>query len=254
MTVEGVPAYVVARIRQDPPPNCHVIEGSTPVVAFGDLLRARVATLGLNPSRGEFEVENRTTHEWTELLGAKRRFETTRSLEIPTLTDAPDAAVAAIVKRCNEYFKGNPYRRWFNRLEPVLRATGSSYYDGSACHLDLSQWATNPTWNELSPTVRAVLVRGDVSFLSRQLQAENIELLLLNGAAVVDAFRDYLGGELAREPDTIQDRRVTTRLWTGRYNGTRVVGWSTNLPSSYGVTRTLVAELSARIVLLAGHA
>ena len=43
--------------------GCHVIAGSTPVVAFGDVRRARVATLGLNPSRAEFETENRASGE-----------------------------------------------------------------------------------------------------------------------------------------------------------------------------------------------
>jgi hypothetical protein len=148
-----VPVYVAERIRQDPPAASHVVEGSTPVVAFGDLLQARVGTLGLNPSRIEFEVGG------VELDGARRRFETTRSLGLSQLADASDGAVAAIFRRCNEYFRGNPYRRWFDRLEPVLRAVGASYHDGSACHLDLSQWATDPTWNGLSREVRGLVER-----------------------------------------------------------------------------------------------
>src|SRR5437867_10588548 len=34
-----------------------------------------------------------------------------------------------------------------------------------ACHLDLSQWATDPTWKHLSRTARERLVRDDVGFL-----------------------------------------------------------------------------------------
>ena len=52
-----VPGYVEARIRRPPPEDCRVVVGSTPVVAFGDPRRSRVATLGLNPSRIEFEVK-----------------------------------------------------------------------------------------------------------------------------------------------------------------------------------------------------
>lgn len=194
------PSYVAERIRQDPPPDSHVVEGSTPVVAFGDVLHARVATLGLNPSRIEFEVRR------VELDGSKRRFETTRSLGLVSLADATDTAVAAIFRRCNEYFQRNPYRRWFNRLEPVLRSVGASYYDGTACHLDLSQWATDPTWNGLLPAVRSKLVDRDGPFLARQLEAEQIEVLLLNGAAVVDGFRWVLGTTLDAEPETVSDR------------------------------------------------
>lgn len=239
-----VPAYIAARIRQDPPQDCRVVAGSTPVVAFGDVQRARVATLGLNPSRIEFEVKG------SELDGAKRRFETTRSLGLSTLADASDDAVAAIFRRCNEYFRGNPYRRWFNRLEPVVRSVGASYYDGTACHLDLSQWSTDPTWNGLSREVRAKLVERDGPFLARQLAAEHIEILLLNGASVIESFRWMLGASLELEAETVADRTVTTRLWTGSYNGIRVIGWSTNLPSSRGVTKQLVSSLGDRVALL----
>jgi hypothetical protein len=51
-------------------------------------------------------------------------------------------------QRCNSYFHGNPYS-WFARLEEVLQAIGASYYEDTACHLDLTQWATDPTWNGL---------------------------------------------------------------------------------------------------------
>lgn len=52
----GVPADVAARIRRPPEPGHHIMEGSTPVVYFGNQPGARVATLGINPSRGEFAV------------------------------------------------------------------------------------------------------------------------------------------------------------------------------------------------------
>jgi len=49
-----VPAYIEARIRQLPPAGAPVLPGSTPVVASGDVRKATVATLGLNPSKREF--------------------------------------------------------------------------------------------------------------------------------------------------------------------------------------------------------
>jgi hypothetical protein len=69
-----VPKYVAARIRGGAPQNCNVLPGSTPVVAFGDPRSSPVATLGLNPSRIEFEEDG------VELDGHLRRFETLRSL------------------------------------------------------------------------------------------------------------------------------------------------------------------------------
>jgi hypothetical protein len=38
--------------------------------------------------------------------------------------------------------------KWFDQMEEfVLTNTGYSYFDGTACHLDLIQWATDPVWS-----------------------------------------------------------------------------------------------------------
>jgi hypothetical protein len=235
------PEYVVERIRHDPPADCHVVEGSTPVVAFGDPRSSPIATLGLNPSRIEFEVSG------TELDGPLRRFETLRSLGLERLSNAPAEAVDRIWGRCLGYFHGNPYRRWFDRLEEMVAALGASYYADTACHLDLSQWATDPTWNGLSSDVRRRLVREDLSFLREQLQTESIRLLLLNGRAVVQAFERIVGDDLRPERETVRDRSVTTTLFTGSYAGIAVVGWSTNLQSGFGVTKVLRQLLAERV-------
>jgi hypothetical protein len=235
-----IPVYVGRRIRCAPLIDCHVLVGSTPVVAFGDPSRSLVATLGLNPSRIEFKERG------LELTGKLRRFETLRSLGVERLDDAPDEIVARVWQRCADYFHGNPYR-WFNRLERVLNSVDASYFRDSACHLDLSQWATDPTWNDLPRKVRERLVADDAGFLRTQLQAESIRLLLLNGQAVLAAFQTVLGGRLFREPQTVVDRSVTTQLYTGQIGDVRVIGWSTNLQSSFGVTTALQTRLAERV-------
>jgi hypothetical protein len=56
-----------------------------------------------------------------------------------------------VVADCAAYFQRNPYRRWFDPLDELLRAgVGASFYDGTACHLDLVQWATDPVWGQMS--------------------------------------------------------------------------------------------------------
>jgi hypothetical protein len=233
----AIAPYVSERIRRAPPVDCNVLVGSTPVVAFGDPSLSLVATLGLNPSRIEFEERG------SELTGTLRRFETLRSLGVERLDDAPDEIVARVWRRCAGYFHGNPYR-WFNRLERVLNAVDASYFGDSACHLDLSQWATDPTWNGLSRTVRERLVADDAEFLRTQLQSESIRLLLLNGQAVIAAFQAVLGGRLVREPEKVVDRSVTTQVYTGHVGQVHVIGWSTNLQSSFGVTNALQIRLA----------
>jgi hypothetical protein len=170
-----------------------------------------------------------------------------RSLGIDRLTGAPNDAVARIWNRCNRYFHGNRYTRWFNRLEEILNHVDASYYADTACHLDLSQWATDPTWNGLPPQARQRLVNGDAEFLQTQLRSEPIRLLLLNGRSVISAFQSILGGQLGTEPETVNDRSVTTTLFTGQYGNVYVIGWSTNLQSGFGVTNVLRQRLVARV-------
>lgn len=217
-----------------------MLAGSTPVIAFGNPQSSTVATLGLNPSRIEFEERG------VELDGRYRRFETLRSLGVSTLEDADDELVERVVERCNTYFHGNPYR-WFDRLEEMLNAVDASYFDDTACHLDLSQWATDPTWNGLPRSVQQRLVTNDAQFLRAQLEAEHVRLLLLNGRAVINAFQRELRGQLQQEPEDVTDRTVASKLYTGRLDGVRVIGWSTNLQSSFGVTTVLRAKLAERV-------
>jgi hypothetical protein len=142
-----IPEYIETRIRRPPPPNSSVVPGSTPVLSFGDAQRATVATLGLNPSRVEFLDQH-----GNELTVNARRLATHNSLGTSDLVAAPIEIVSKVLEGCNGYFHRNPYRRWFDQLHPVLTACAASYYDGSACHLDLVQWATDPTWGKLKPT------------------------------------------------------------------------------------------------------
>jgi hypothetical protein len=236
----AVPQYVADRIRRTPPPDCHILPGSTPVVAFGNPGRSAVATLGLNPSRIEFQENG------VELDGRLRRFETLGSLGVERLDDAPDYAIVRVWQRCNDYFHGNPYD-WFDRLEDVLRVVDASYFGDTACHLDLTQWATDPTWNGLSRAVQERLVADDAEFLLTQLRSERIRLLLLNGRSVLTAFQGVLDGRLRRETETVSDRSVTTQLYTGQIGDVQVIGWSTNLQSSFGVTNVLRAKLAERV-------
>lgn len=238
-----VPDYVAERVRRDFPSDAFVLAGSTPVVAFGDPSSARIATLGLNPSDAEFIVRG------VELDGRERRFETLRSLGVPSLADATDEAVGAVVHRCNEYFFGNPYRGWFDRLDEILRACGASYYDRTACHLDLSQWATSPKWGSIGRAAQDALIRQDAPFLAQQLEHEGIETLLINGRAAITGFSRAFGSRL-RDAGTVSDRTVRTQLSTGQLNHTRVIAWSTNLQSSFGVTRELRAMLAHAVATL----
>lgn len=240
----NIPDYIEDRIRRPAPANSAIVAGSTPVISFGNARIATVATLGLNPSRIEFLDQN-----GNELTGESRRLATHCSLGMSDLVNAPPKIVAKVLEDCNGYFQRNPYKRWFDQLMPVLVSCRTSYYDGSACHLDLVQWATDPTWGKLKPIdVRTKLLDEDAQFLAGQLQNENLNLLLVNGMAVIRQLKNTIGQDLEEIEPMVGYARQNTRMFVGSALGrVRVVGWSTNLQSSFGVTKELRAELANRV-------
>lgn len=238
-----IPAYIEARIRRTPPSDCCVVPGSTPVVSFGNAQTATVATLGLNPSRLEFLDD-----AGSELAGNARRLATHSSLGTADLSTAPAETVAQVLADCNGYFKRRPYR-WFNWFRPILKACGVAFDDGTACHLDLVQWATDPTWGKLRPaSTRKQLLADDSAFLAEQLRNERLRLLLVNGMSVLRELRRTIAPELDELGPIIGYAHVDTRLFAGTiFDRVHVLGWSTNLQSSFGVTTELREELAKRV-------
>jgi hypothetical protein len=174
----------------------------------------------------------------------------TGSLGISNLQEASDDIVARIVAGCDGYFVRNPYWRWFRPLEDVLHGLGASYTNGTACHLDLVQWATDPTWGGLSPRTRQDLIVADAAFLQEQLTREQITTILLNGRSVIEAFVEAYAARL-QHVGQVRDRGVTAQLATGHvFRDVLVVGWSTNLQSSFGVTKVLREQLRNTVALL----
>jgi hypothetical protein len=200
---------------------------------------AEVATLGINPSAREFVVGGRL------LVGEERRLASLASLGADRLDGLTDSQVARVVDDCATYFRRRPYRRWFDPLDRLLRAgAGVSYYDGSACHLDLVQWATEPIWGRIPDRgVRNALLEDGTPQLRAQLTREKVRLVLLNGRQVVDQVAAVGLAELD-EVSRLAFGRSNCRLYVGSGSGTLWAGWSTNLQSSWGVSATFTAELS----------
>ena len=97
-----IPDYIERRIRQPIPTGLCIVPESTPVVAFGDVQTAKVATLGLNPSYLEFQHGS-----GLELIGCFRRLATRKSLAVGSLWDAPQIVISQVLSDCNSYFERN---------------------------------------------------------------------------------------------------------------------------------------------------
>ncbi|MCA1648576.1 MAG: hypothetical protein LC797_24980, partial [Chloroflexi bacterium] len=175
-------------VRRTPPENAHIVARSTPVVAFGDPSTVEVATLGINPSASEFSSHGQL------LSGNDRRLATLESLGAERLDDLTDSQVAELVSECAAYFRRRPYKRWFDPLDKLLKLGANVYYDDTACHLDLVQWATDPMWGKIPDRkVRNTLLEDGTPYLRAQLARENIRVVLLNGRAVMTQVGGSLG-------------------------------------------------------------
>lgn len=230
----AISLYVRQRLTTPVPEGLNVVAGSTPVLSFGSPATATVATLGLNPSVGEFRDKN------GPLRGEKARLVDLEALGLSSLTDADEDALRAVVNGCDQYFERNPYWKWFRTLELLLNELGASYVDGSACHLDLVQWATEPVWNGLTPKQRTALISADASFLREQLARENVSLVLMNGRTVLREVDSALV-PLTR-CGTVSASGVTAELYRGLLHGTRFFGWSCNLQGTPGANSKLMRD------------
>ena len=245
MSIKG---WQVAMARRMPPPVDSFVQGSTPVISFGDALGAEVATIGINPSRREFDENG-----W--LRGSKRRLETLESLDAVS-GDALSAEQARdVVVACNQYFERNPYWLWFQPLDDLLDgAVGASYRDGTACHLDLVQWATDPVWGRMKDkTGKQLLLQEGRPHLEALLRESNVRLVLAAGKAVVEQLR-LIGVTQWEVMGKIPMAKTTCTLFRGTGGGVSFIGWSSNLQTQAGAnSQEFRHRLAKEVRLLAAH-
>jgi hypothetical protein len=216
-------------------------------VHAGDVVRRSAAgqcrDVGINPSSREFVGDDGLL-----LTGDLRRLATTDSIGVAPGRELSVEQARAVVEDCNGYFARNPYRRWFNRLDRVLTsALGVGYHAGTACHLDLIQWATDPAWGQLHDreTKRLLLEEGR-PHLQALLALANLRVVVLNGQSVIDHVTQ-LGLCPLEEVARVKRDRDTCRLVLGQREEVTYVGWTTNLQSSRGVSRRFLDELTGTV-------
>ena len=236
------PDWLVSMVRREPPIKDVVVEGSTPVVSFGDFRQVRVATLGINPSNLEFADQKGVL-----LSGKDRRLATTTSLESPSLANLSDSQVEQVIGDCNRYFDINPYR-WFKTLDDVTKpGLGVSYFDGSLCHLDLCQWATKKKWGNLDARTRNILLEDGLPHLRNQLTKLNIPLVVVNGKSVWNQIEDS-GMGTPKNIGTLHfgAKKTSCQMLEMTFDNVRFIGWTANLQSQNGAnSKIFLADLAS---------
>jgi len=201
-----IPKFFFDRLRTEPIPS--TVPGSLPVLFFGDAFVARIATIGINPSRQEYLSRN-----GDELEGPRRRFETLRSLGALSRSSLDDRQANTAIERMRCYFNpDSPVYGWFGGLSRVAEGMGVSFRDRSAVHLDLIQEATDPVWSQLAkadPEQAESVLRRDLHFLQRQIEELRFRIIVCTSARVYSEVSRMLAisainkGRLARLEWTI---------------------------------------------------
>ena len=227
---------LVERLRR--PPSQSSVPGSLPVVFFGDLFTARVATVGLNPSHQEY-----LDRSGNERCGELRRFETLHSLRAPDRASLSAEQCDRAIATMRTYFQpGKPVYSWFRSLDRVAGGFGVRYDLGEVAHLDLVQEATQPTWSGLTPPELAQLRAADEPFLRWQLETFPLEVVICNGRSV------FAGVQSLTNARIVQSGTLARVTWyvalsdmPGRVMG--VVGWNIPLARPAGLDKVGHAEL-----------
>ncbi len=231
------------RLRR--PPCDASVPGSLPVLFFGDLYRARIATIGINPSWQEC-----LSRDKQELSGAKRRFETLSSLNVrsrPAITEI-QATTALSTMRAYFLVDGNRYS-WFAGYGRVVEGMGASYEHGSAAHLDLIQEATFPAWSKLRAANREEaerLLKDDLPFLLWQIDAFPFKVLICASSLVWQTISDQLEATKMAEGDTGK-RKWQVAVATRNCRKLALAGWNRPLAQAPGLFRAEQQQLGETI-------
>jgi hypothetical protein len=253
--MEKTLSTLIERFHKGTLSRSKVIPWSCPVPSFGDPSRSRVATLGLNPSNREFVDD-----AGEELDGEERRFHTLKSLGLCCWSEADEEHLDLIAESCHSYFSRNPYDRWFKKLDDLISGTQASYYGTflSACHLDLIPYATECKWTDLTREQKSALLCASGDALALMLKESRIELLILNGSAVVEHFEQIAGVKLKKTAKTSWSlpRQSGTDVIGFAFTGVvhclsgialdrkvTVLGFNHNIQSSFGVTRKVTSAI-----------
>jgi uracil-DNA glycosylase len=230
-------AKLYERLRQ--PPSASTVADSLPVLFFGDLFTAEVATVGLNPSDQEY-----LTGGGQPLVGPAQRFATLASVGVIDRASLTDEQCANAIEWMRAYYDaGKPvFGAWFNGLKRVVAGFGASFEDRSAVHLDLIQESTGPVRSKLEPPERDPLLARDLPFFVWEIRSFPITAVICTGKTVSVNVRRELGVEVEEE-----GTKARIRWWVGHavIEGREVgfAGWNYPLDRPTGLGREGESEL-----------
>jgi len=229
---------VVLRRMNQPHKSWCVVPKTTPVPFFGNIELAKSLSVGINPSLNEFLSKNGKL-----LTSTNKRLEdheTLGILESEYYEQVGFENAKKIYDSCVNYFAKNPYN-WFEKIESTINsAFNTSFYNNSAAHLDLVQWATNPIWSSLEKkdlTTARHLIEIEKPWLLEHLswlRKNNPQLtyIFLSGRTVISNLTEELNLELSGTTK-VEGKNRQNELFIGVFEGIKVFGSTMNVPDSH---------------------
>ncbi len=191
-SIEQVHCFV-AEVRRETntssekfPELFHTGEPKYPIPFFGNLLKAEIFTVGLNPSAYEFNSRG-----WQDGLSDE-----------------------SLANHLLDYFLASPHGWFCKWSEALALLTGSpSYADGRVAHLDVSPRATQ-SFGSFGPEKAkhfGKMLRQDIGWLFHAVaQSTNLKLILMAGTASKKCYLDKLARECAGQHSCQLTRKEST--------------------------------------------
>ena len=240
MASNEIQERVIERAMENFPAIEQLVVGSTPVVSFGNPGPAKLITIGINPSSSEFQVFGKSKNL---LPVEKKRLVDLETLGLKNPKSLNREQAIRVIEGCYNYFdmkNHNPYMTWFKHLnDNINKHFGLDYLDGSAAHLDLVQWATDPVWGGIkSEVTKDELLKSDSEFLRYQVVAKKYDIVFMNGRKVKDQLEGTGIVEVTQTKSTSYKTKTKKTLPLEFFkgttsNGSLALGWSKTFPGHY---------------------
>jgi hypothetical protein len=227
--------FLLDKISEPLPTTVKIVEGSIPIVFFGNVEKAEIATLSLNPSNVEFEHNG------------VRRCVDRKQLGVSDNQKLTHEQAECVYQSLLLFFKVNPYKTWFNPMNKLFQSKGYEYYNDKIVHLDISPWATSYKWDRLSREERESII--DTTIIKNVIEKHGIKKLFINGKTAFNVFCATLkiGAKEIQETSfnyiTQNGNNRSFIIYETEVFGCKVIGW--NLYIHQGCPQDLIKKIDS---------
>ena len=216
--------------------------------------------MGLNPSHGEFFRNQDDAKRLRFPPFSETRFYVYRPEEVAKPSDS--TLTNRVIQSYNEYFRKNPYTRWFGKpggynVECFINQLDASFYDiGSlgCVHIDLFPFVTVDKFSDLDRQRLLTNVFNDPWFSKNFKDLVDFldpRYLIVFGRSTTEYFNTYFDGSIRLNVDYRDRERkyasygMTTYAIYGKH--IPVLGLSVNLGNPRGFTKTQLSKMGKTV-------